>query len=236
VLNVRAGSNSAVRTLGITALGLALLIGGGIAWWASVTPTYIHRFRLIIEAEVEGVVHTGTGVIEVLTTDYKVGSAETAGLRSWVFGDAVFLDLGKGQNVVALLALGPHVTRDIDLLDFHAFREKNPNLRIEDLPTLTGRIELPGKLLPTLVTFSDLNDPKSAKEVGFTEFERVFGPNVHFRGAWIEMTKDAVTRGIEKRLLWWNKSGRPAADAYRAWHVSRTGVSVEPEILFKSGK
>jgi hypothetical protein len=190
------------RPHALLSLGAALIVVGAFAWWVSQTPTYVHRFRLTIEAESEGVVRTGAGVIEVHTTDNKVGTAETAGLRSHVLGDAVFLDLGGGRNVIALLVLNPHGTREIELLDFHAFRAINPRLQIADLPKLAGRAPLPGNLMPTLVTFTDPTDSKSAREIGFTEFESVFGPDVHFKGAWIEMTKDPVTRGIDKRLPW----------------------------------
>jgi hypothetical protein len=226
-----------MRTFGIIMLCILAVIGGGIAWWASQTPTYVHRYRLTIEAEVGGVLRSGASVIEVRTTDYKAGLPETKGLRSRVIGDAVFLDLGRGQNVIALLGFNPHGAREmIDLLDFHVFRASNPRLQIEDLPKLTGRAPLPDNLMPTLITFSDLNDPKSAKEVGFTEFERVFGADVHFKGVWIEMTNVGVTRGIEKKLLWWNNAGRPAADAYHAWRAGRTtGTAIEPETLFKRG-
>jgi hypothetical protein len=192
-----------MRTLGVIALLVSLVVGGCITWWASQSPTYIHRFKLIIEAEVDGVLRAGSSVIEVRTTDYKTGSAQTVGLRSQVFGEAVFVDLGKGRNVVALLAFNPHGTREaIDLLDYKVFWAANQKLEVADLPTLTGRARLPDEFIPTLVTFTDLNNPKSAREVGFTEFENVFGPDVHFKGAWIEMTRDLVTRGIEKRLPW----------------------------------
>ena len=230
-----------MRILGIIAASIillvVLLIGGGVAWWASQSPTYVHRYRLTIEAEIGGVVRSGASVIEVRTTDYKAGLPENEGPAFASIGDAVFLDLGRGQNVIALLGFNPHGARDlIDLLDFHVFRASNPRLQIEDLPKLTGRAPLPGDLMPTLVTFNDLKDPKSAREVGFTEFEHVFGADVHFKGAWIEMTNDGVTRGIEKKLLWWNNSGRPAADAYRAWRAGgTTGTAIEPETLFKRG-
>jgi hypothetical protein len=35
----------------------------------------------------------------------------------------------------------------------------------------------------------------------------IFGPEVHFKRIWIEMTDDPVTRGIEKKLLWWDNPG-----------------------------
>ncbi len=226
-----------MRTFGIIALCIMLLIGAGAAWWTSLTPTYVHRFRLAIEVDVDGEIRIGSSVIEVRTTDYKAGSGETGGLRSQVFGDAIFLDLGNGRNVVALLGFDPNGSRNaIDLLDFHAFRATIPTLRIEDLPSLSGSVSLSGELVPTLVTFSDVNRPETARVVRASDFEQVFGPTVHFKRAWIEMTRDPVTRGIEKGLPWWNGPGRPAATAYRAWRKGSTGgPAIEPETLFKRG-
>lgn len=59
------------------------------------------------------------------------------------------------------------------------------------------------KALPTLVTFTDLNDPMSVRVVDPDGFEQAFGPGVRFKRAFIEMTNDQVTRGIEKKLPWW---------------------------------
>jgi hypothetical protein len=51
-----------------------------------------------------------------------------------------------------------------------------------------------------MVTISDVNNANSVRVVWPDEFEAVFGPGYRFKRAWIELTKDPVTRGIEKRL------------------------------------
>jgi hypothetical protein len=216
-------------------LVLSLVAGLAIAWWAFAQPVYVHRFKLILQADVAGVLRSGTSVIEVRTTRYQSRLAEASGVRHEVLGDAVFLDLGNGRNVIALLGFNPHGTRDeIGALDYIVFEAQNKSLQVTDLPALRGRARLPDHYVPTLITFSDLKDPKTAREVGQTEFEKVFGADVHFKGAWIEMTTDPVARGIDKVLLWWNRPGRPAAEAYRAWLNGDTrGASVEPETLFR---
>ena len=65
---------------------------------------------------------------------------------------------------------------------------------------LRGSWDLPESDMPTFVTFGDLNDPKSARMVRPSEFEQVFGPGVQFKRVEIEMTRVAVTRGIEKKV------------------------------------
>jgi hypothetical protein len=49
---------------------------------------------------------------------------------------------------------------------------------------------------------SVLADPLTVRAVKPEEFDRTFGPNVHWRGIQIEMTKEAITRDIDKRLPW----------------------------------
>lgn len=53
-----------------------------------------------------------------------------------------------------------------------------------------------------LVTFKDINNPRSVQRVPLHDFESVFGPGVTFRGAALELTNDSVTRGIEEKLPW----------------------------------
>jgi hypothetical protein len=192
-----------MRVLAMVALIIVLVIAAFAAWWLSQTPTYTYRFRLMIEAEVDGVLRSGASVIEVRTTDFKVGLPETKGLRSSVRGEAVFVDLGNGRNVFATLGFGPNGNEDkIDRLAYIAFSQRDPRLEIKDLSKLTGTAPLAGDLIPTLVTFTDLNDPKTARVIRPEEFEQAFGPGVRFKRALIEMTNDPVTTRIEEKMPW----------------------------------
>jgi hypothetical protein len=194
-----------MRTIGIIVGTIVVAIGGFIAWWASQTPAYTHRFRLVIEAEVGGALRTGSSVIEVRMVDYKAGLPHTTGLRSTVRGEAVFVDLGNGKHVIAILGFGPTGSDDwIAGLTQSAFTPTHPGLDYPGVPKLTGTAPLIGKYIPTLVTFADLNDPKSARVVRPDEFEKVFGSGVRFKRAYVEMVPagEPVTRGIEGKMPW----------------------------------
>ena len=56
--------------------------------------------------------------------------------------------------------------------------------------------------MPTFVTFADLNDPKTARVVSPKDFEGVFGPGVQLKRVEIEMTRERITRGIDRRIPW----------------------------------
>jgi hypothetical protein len=65
-----------------------------------------------------------------------------------------------------------------------------------------GPFEVPLARLLLLVRFSDVNDPKTVERVDPADLATSFGPGVKLVRATIEITKDPVTTGLEKRLPW----------------------------------
>ena len=187
---------------GTFVVAVALLIAGGVAWYRHAYPTYTYRFRLAIAVDVGGQTKTASSVIGVKVITQDSFLPQVPPIRDEVHGDAVFLDLGGGKNLFALLSCHADASRIcVDTLvtnEFHIGGLEN----LPRLETLRGSRELTGEFLPTLITFHDLADPKSARSLSPNQFEQIFGPDVHFKRAWIEMTDDPVTRGIEKQLPW----------------------------------
>jgi len=56
--------------------------------------------------------------------------------------------------------------------------------------------------LPDLVTFTDINDPKSVIEVDPNNIQATLGSNLAWNEITLESTDEAVTEGIEARLPW----------------------------------
>jgi hypothetical protein len=106
------------------------------------------------------------------------------------------------------------------------------------LQTMSGSVVLPDTLIPSLLTFNDINDPASAKHVDPAELSLNFGPGYKFAGAKIELTKDSVTCGLKKKLPWWDGFGRPASIAIHSWQnqAELAGIKIrggaESELLF----
>ena len=77
-------------------------------------------------------------------------------------GDAVFVDLGGGKNLVALLA---HVDKslDLDAINYVALRAYNAaggkRVNFNELSKMTGVVPVKGELVPVLVTFADPANP-----------------------------------------------------------------------------
>jgi hypothetical protein len=191
-----------LKALGI----LAVIVFGLVVVYQLAYPTYAHRYRLTLEVETPEGLKTASGVIEpqLITQPTILTDRRSHG---GLMGDAVFVDLGNGKNVTALLASGPSASNvDAPLrLAIEAFEIPNCGeafCQWRAISRATGQRDLSVELVPTLVTFSDVNDPKSARVIEPGEFETVFEPGYRFKRAWIEMTDDPVTRRIREILPW----------------------------------
>jgi hypothetical protein len=192
-----------------------LAIGAYIAW-ILLFPVYTSRFRLSVEVETPQGLKSGSSVIETTIRDVKVGLPEMRGLSYGARGEAVFVDLGQGRHVIALLTFGAH-GQDQDRLNGLVWAALAPGKRgnWREQFKLTGSGDLPPDSLPTLVTFADVNDPTTARVVQPQEFESVFGPGIRFKRAWLEtvsagiwplslvgITGEPITSGLERKLPW----------------------------------
>lgn len=222
-------------------------------------PTTSYRFKITLSVETPEGLKSGSSVMEVRTRRYPAWTTlgQSTG-DSHLTGQAVFVDLGptrdgKPQNLVALLTLGARGENpNLHFLPGEAFeplwkqRQASPGFRgaSSELPKLPPgtKAELRGKLIPTLVTFEDMNDPKTARVVQPDGFTKVFGAGVTLQSATIEIVPagtwpltllgvggEPVTQGIERKLVWWSGPGRPAEAALRAADL----YLGEPELAFK---
>lgn len=194
-----------MRTLGKIALILALLIGGAVLWYMLAYPTYTYRYRMTVEVMVDGVLHSGSSVIAVQTQTQPQFLVPVPPFHSKVHGEAVFVDLGSRGHVYALL--GSEDGKNIDYPYYLVPMLFGVKFEHRDLARISGlrdSREVPIGDLPTLVTFTNAHDPGTASVVSPYDFELVFGPQVKFKRAWVEITADSITRGIEKKSPWWN--------------------------------
>lgn len=170
-----------------------------------------YRFRITIMVDVNGETRSGSSVIEVSNRPQIVRWLSWSTVISSMRGDAVFVDLGQGRNLIALLQLptadsyGEHFgALPPRIFDFLPGGRPPPRM-----PFAVPR-ELSGSDIPLLVSFSDLNDPLSIREVPPDSLQSVFGQNVRLKRVTIEMTNDPVTRHITDEIPWlqdfWKKS------------------------------
>jgi hypothetical protein len=219
---------------------IGLLGGFGLTGCGERLPTY--RYRLTVEVEAPEGLRTGSSVIEVRTHE---GAAfpgpEAASIRSDIRGEAVAVDLGERGTLFALLrssdgqtgaggyawALLPN--RPTGGEDVEARR-----VNYEALRTVAGRAELPRQLMPMLVRFRDIADPRSVEAVDPGDLASAFGRGVQLRRITVEITDDAVTEGIVRRLPWWEAYADKQLDGDRLVRSSSLGNNLNA-LAFKQG-
>jgi hypothetical protein len=185
-----------------------------------------HKYRLTVEVETPDGVKSASGVMAV-----HPDRSYSRGGQTRTRGDAVWVDLGGGKNLLALLA---HIDKSIDLdgMNYVALRAYNATGRkasFNEMSRMTGAVPVTGALIPVLVTFTDPDDPATARAVPPDDLVAVLGNGFRLHGISAEVVPNGfwpldfggalgepVTRGIEARLPWWNRADNPAAIALRA--------------------
>mgnify|MGYP001033777404 CR=1 FL=1 len=145
---------------------------------------------------------SGSSVVEV-THWFHPNIPIDAGVRnSRRRGEAVVVDLGKNRFLFAMM--------DSDDLIAEAFGDQLPELRYSQnnlkryfraIKRLTGTVVVPVQGLPTLVTFSDFDDPSSVMLVDPNNLAAAFGEGYALSEATLEITKDPVTKDLVENAL-----------------------------------
>ncbi|SRR6266702_4261230 len=197
-----------MRALGIIALCVLVPIVGLVVGYKIMFPTYSYRYRLTVAIEIDGQVHSGSSVIEVVWR----GAPEFGDVGPYhpgIRGQAAFVDLGEHRAVVAVLtarAQGGIVRwpEGVDALWLvpQAFGK---GLSLEEFPQLSGlrgRRELAPDNMPRLIWFSDIADPKTARRIDPVSIPTLFGPGARLAAAYVEITRDPIITDIDKKLPW----------------------------------
>ncbi|SRR5258708_1763826 len=127
-------------------------------------------------------------------------------------GEALYLDLGPGTRpLIALLTSHLRPKNGVVLWDWPhddlLSRLYGPSLadfmdEMARLASMRGPRRITPADLPDLVTFADVNDPKSVVEVNPNDLQATLGPNITWNEITFEMTDEPVTKGIELKLRW----------------------------------
>ncbi len=211
-----------LRWLGPLALLAALVIGDQIR-----INRPGHKYRLTVEVETPDGVKSASGVMAV-----HPDRSYSRGGHTRTKGDAVFVDLGGGKNLVALLAHLDGSNIDLDGMNYVALRAygvAGRKVSFNEMNLVTGTVPVKGALIPVLASFSDPGDPATARSVLAEDVESSLGKGFRLHGISAEVVPnglwpldfggalgDPVTRGIETRLPWLKAADNSAATALRA--------------------
>ena len=186
-----------------------------------------HKYRLTVEVETPEGRKSASGVLAVHPDRSYTRRGQTRTL-----GDAVFVDLGQGRNLVALLAHLDNNKLVLDDMNYVALRAygaaTGKRVPFSEMSRQTGTVPVKGELIPLLISFADPDRPGTARLVAPGNAEAVLGPGSRIQGISAEVVPNGywpldfggalgepVTRGIEARLPWLREKGG-AATALRA--------------------
>jgi len=191
---------------------LILIVTHGIIY-----PTYRYRYRLTVAVEIDGQVHTGSSVIEVIWSGGpKIG--DMGPYRPSIRGQAVYLDLKADGVVVAALGNGESYGDASDgavnalWLAARAFGNKSTIAELPQLPRLRGRRDLAPTNMPRLIWFTNPANPKTACKFALNDVPSLFGSSARLTVAYVEITDDPIVVDIDKRFSWFGLLNRPLAD------------------------
>ena len=209
------------KYLGPLALLAALVIGDQIRIHR---PN--HKYRLTVEVETPEGVKSASGVMAV-----HPDRSYSRGGKTTTRGDAVFVDLGGGKNLVVLLA---HLDKSLELDEINyvalrAYKAAGRNVSFNQMSQMTGTVPVTGEVIPVLVSFADPADPATARLLPSDNIEGVLGKGIRLRGMTAEVVPngvwpldfggplgDPVTRSIGAKLPWLNGPNDAAGRALQA--------------------
>jgi hypothetical protein len=196
----------------VSGLAKALLILAAfvlcvVVLWKIWYPTYAWNQKLTVTVSTPRGEVSGSSVVEVSwTKNFFSGGWGGALYHLTLRGDATTVDLGGGQFLFALLAYEhsqePHSTGMIPLKLLSGGAYVPDAFKRVQAARGRGPITLPQNLYPHFLRFRDINDPKTAELVDPDNLAKSFGPGVRLVRVTIEITDEAVTRGIRKVLPW----------------------------------
>jgi hypothetical protein len=173
-----------------------------------------HKYRMTVNVETPGGLKSASGVIAVVPyRGYNPGGNTRA------LADALFVDLGAGKNLVALLAHMDGDKVDLDGINYVALRAypeaTGKRVNFSDMSKQSGIVPVTGALIPVLLTFDDPARPGSARTVSPGNAEAVLGKGFRLRQITAEVVPNGfwpldfggslgepVTRGIGRKLPW----------------------------------
>jgi hypothetical protein len=186
-----------------------------------------HKYRLTVELDTPEGPKSASGVMAVHPDRSYTRRGQTR-----TIGDAVFVDLGQGKNLVALLA---HVDNNLvlDDMNYVALRAyaaaSGKRVPFSEMSRLTGTVPVKGALIPVFATFADPANSGTARVVPPDDAAAVLGKGYRLQGVSVEVVPNGywpldfggvlgepVTRGIQAKLPWLTGADNSAATALRA--------------------
>jgi hypothetical protein len=203
------------RMVSVALIASIAVLAAVVIWYRWAHPTFVFHYRLSVDVEVDGDLHSGSGVVGVVWRRQPQFLISVPEVLVYPYGQAIFVDLDKyGALVIPLTAYPYAEGTELDYLPFHVFRSNFPvglqiprtRQEMEGFLMLRGGVELSSDNLPQFIWLSRVDDPDSAQVVRSQDFERVISTDVRFQNARIDISDQdfdgPVSLGLENKLSW----------------------------------
>jgi len=167
---------------------------------------YSWHQKLTIVVETPRGARSGTSVvgIDVLYGQLPGMAGNT---ESLVTGEATIVNLGRGKYLFALLLAeedgGLSGTIRLSEYTWKDQLTQTGEKKLSQTAKLRGTRDVPREQYPLLVTFDNINDPESVKQVNPDNLANNFGPGFVLKSIKLEITDEPVTTGSVEKLLPW---------------------------------
>jgi len=177
-----------------------------VFWWYLVPSTnhWNQKLTMYIDTPLGEVVASSVTGIKYTGIIRFLAPLDTVHLS--LTGEAVVADLGQGRFIFALLDEGNAWLPWAAYSDVYEAEGKGDFTRwIKVITRQTEERDIPTESYPMLVTFEDITDPTSMREVDPADLAATFGDGYALARMTLQVTKEPVTEGVvEGALGWWN--------------------------------
>lgn len=210
----------------LSVFGLFVLVAAVVAL-SGCRSRYEWRQKLTVTVETPHGEYSGSSVVEVVALFGQLPASGNE-VEYKVSGEATIVELGGGRYLFALL--GGSEERFYRALGYNYGDRGTKLKRISGMQGETRMLEREN--YPLLVTFENVSDPTTVRQVDPTDFVASFGPGYALKSITLEITDEPVTEGsVESVLGWWQsyrggpynsmKSLQLPNDSPRGWeHLS----------------
>ncbi len=188
------------RVWGVLLFVLApFLVGWAFLGFAS----YSWHQKMTVEVEVNGKIYSGASVVAMSVFRHPDIPLVHGNLDFGMEGEAAVVNLPDHRQLFALL------TYDAGLAvkafsDVMSLKDRQSSEKWAIVTAQKGEVrELAPKDYPLLVTFTDITDPTTVKQVEPANLAATFGPGVSLKRITLEITDEPVTEGKIESVLGW---------------------------------
>lgn len=191
----------------------AAIAGGLYLAYLVILPTVYLRYRLTLDADVDGVMRTGSGVVEIAyqgMPDWLSEIGQGAHFGGEMRGYAITVDLGE-RGLLFVVDAYPFLAdpkthlialpraASLSMLPFAAYGlsgSYDPTsglAAVRELQAKQGPVDIPPGRLPMVVRFRNIDDGDTIEEVDPRDLAAAYGPGVRLARARFEFTTDPVS-------------------------------------------